>query len=197
MAEKSDKPQLSGGRAFPIIPFVVWTLLSIDTKTDHIIPEPQVEKLWEEVQKLEPQAGDQASDQVVKNPLPEVISDFKDALTQVVAQARQIHANIQGAIDGKDTTMEHVTKMLTRETTLIYEEIKEQVNNFLSEDQEAILDDRPEKAETWAWVVDQTIDKTQTAYIQVLIKVGIPREQAEKQCKNLFAMLKRLLLVLG
>jgi len=71
------------------------------------------------------------------------------------------------------------------------------VNNFLSEDQEAILDDRPEKAETWAWVVDQTMDKAQTAYIQVLIEVEIPREQAENQCKNLFAILKRLLLVLG
>lgn len=190
MAPKSDKLQLSGGHVFPIILFVVWTPLPIDTETD----EPQV---GEEVQKLEPQAGDQVSNQVVKKFSPEVISDFKDALTQVVAQARQIRAIIQEAINKKDITMEHVTKMLTREITVIYKEIKDQVNNFLSEDQEAILDDRPEKAETWAWVVDQTMDKAQTAYIQVLIEVEIPREQAENQCKNLFAILKRLLLVLG
>jgi len=89
MAEKSDKPQLSGGHAFPIIPFVVWTLLSIDTKTDHIIPEPQVEKLWEEVQKLEPQAGDQASNQAMNHSLPEVTSDFKIVLMQVVLLLQQ------------------------------------------------------------------------------------------------------------
>ena len=57
---------------------------------------------------------------------PEVISDFKDALTQVVAQARQIRAIIQEAINKKDITMEHVTKMLTREITVIYKEIKDQ-----------------------------------------------------------------------
>jgi len=74
MAPKSDKLQLSGGHVFPIILSVVWTPLPIDTETD----EPQV---GEEVQKLEPQAGDQVSNQVVKNSSPEVISDFKDALT--------------------------------------------------------------------------------------------------------------------
>jgi len=62
----------------------------------------------------------------VKNSSPEVISDFKDALTQVVAQARQIRAIIQEAINKKDITMEHVTKMLTREITVIYKEIKDQ-----------------------------------------------------------------------
>ena len=62
----------------------------------------------------------------MKNSSPEVISDFKDALTQVVAQARQIRAIIQEAINKKDITMEHVTKMLTREITVIYKEIKDQ-----------------------------------------------------------------------
>jgi len=44
----------------------------------------------------------------------------------VVAQARQIRAIIQEAINKKDITMEHVTKMLTREITVIYKEIKDQ-----------------------------------------------------------------------
>jgi len=127
----------------------------------------------------------------MKNSLPEVTSDFKDALMQVVAQAHQIRASIQEAIDKKGITMEHATKMFAREIT--EEKIKDQA--MTSEDQEKTVEDHAEKAEAWARFVAQAMDKASAAYIRVLTEVGIPREQAERQCKHLFAMLIRLFLV--
>ena len=111
----------------------------------------------------------------------------------MVEQARKIRIDIQKAVDKKDITMEHVTKMLTREVAAVSEEIKD----LLSKDHGAPLEDRAEKTEARTRLVDKVMDKIQTVYIRVLVEVGIPREQAENQAGHLFAMFRRLLLTLG
>ncbi|KAL9711368.1 hypothetical protein Ac2012v2_005914 [Leucoagaricus gongylophorus] len=167
-----------------------------DTETGLFIPEPQVGKIWEEAQKLIPRAGHEVFDQVIKNSSSEVangIRDIKNSLVQVVEQAQQIRTDIQKAIDEKDITMEHVTEMFTREIAAISEKIED----LLSKDHGAPLEDRTEKAEARTRLVDKVMDKIQIVYIRVLVEVGIPREQAENQAGHLFAMFKRLLLTLG
>lgn len=175
----SDKPQLT------------------DVDPGLFAPERRIEKFWEDAQKLGSQTGEQVFDQVVKKfSSPEVISgirDIKNTLAQVVEQARKIRTDIQKAVDKKDITMEHVTKMLTREVAAISEEIKD----LLSKDHGAPLEDRAEKTEARTRLVDKVMDKIQAAYIRVLMEVGIPREKAENQAGHLFAMFKRLLLTLG
>ena len=181
---------------FPNIIICCLSSSHIDTETGLFVPEPQVGKFWEEAQKLIPRAGHEVFDQVIKNSSSEVangIRDIKNSLVQVVEQAQQIRTDIQKAIDGKDITMEHVTEMFTCEIAAISEKIED----LLSKDYGAPLEDRTEKAEARTRLVDKVMDKIQIVYIRVLVEVGIPREQAENQAGHLFAMFKRLLLTLG
>jgi len=181
---------------FPNIIICCLSSSHIDTETGLFVPEPQVGKFWEEAQKLIPRAGHEVFDQVIKNSSSEIangIRDIKNALVQVVEQAQQIRTDIQKAIDEKDITMEHVTEMFTREIAAISEKIED----LLSKDHGAPLEDRTEKAEARTRLVDKVMDKIQIVYIRVLVEVGIPHEQAENQAGHLFAMFKRLLLTLG
>ena len=173
---------------FPNIIICCLSSSHIDTETGLFIPEPQVGKIWEEAQKLIPRAGHEVFDQVIKNSeVANGIRDIKNSLVQVVEQAQQIRTDIQKAIDEKDA------EMFTREIAAISEKIED----LLSKDHGAPLEDRTEKAEARTRLVDKVMDKIQIVYIRVLVEVGIPREQAENQAGHLFAMFKRLLLTLG
>jgi hypothetical protein len=162
--------------------------------------QAQVENFWEEAQKLGPEAGQVVLDQVTKSFPSEVASgvkEFKNALTHVMEHARKIRVDIQTAIEKKDITMEHVTDMFSREISGIYDEIKDQLTELMTNDHEEINMNRRDKAKTRAKLIDKVMDKVQAAYIRVLTEVGVPREKAESQSESFFSWLRRLFLILG
>jgi gas vesicle protein len=174
-----------------VLPSIPKTL--VGSVTDAFTPNNhQLESFWDMAQKLGPQAGQVVLDEVskVSSEVANAVVEFKDATTAVVQHAHKLHRDIQDIIEKKGITIEHVSELLSREISEVYENLKDEVNDSLPQD-------RGEKARARAKLLNQVMEKVQVAYIHVLTEVGLPREETEAHFKNFAPRVVHLMLVIG
>lgn len=167
-------------------------LLSIESVRNVFTPQDQLNRFWEEAQKLGPRAGHVVLDKVTQvfTETRHVVKDFRHSMDQVVEQARQVRFELQTFIDEKDITIEHLSERLSNEIGGVYRELKSEVVDPLPED-------RGERARARAQLVTRAMEKIEKAYVRAIVEVGIPRERAEDQFNRISPKITHVLLITG
>ncbi|KAF7762229.1 hypothetical protein Agabi119p4_8822 [Agaricus bisporus var. burnettii] len=158
-------------------------------------PEAHIKKVWQEVERKGPQIADQLLGQITQAhaDVTPIVNEFKDSISKAISQARKTHDEIQEAIAGKGVTITEISTLLSREVQKIYEDLKDEVDDPLSDDH----DQRSRAPRDRAQLVSQIMEKVGIAYAVVLTGVGVPREVAETQFNDFSSTITPVILISG
>ncbi|KXN85350.1 hypothetical protein AN958_11450 [Leucoagaricus sp. SymC.cos] len=151
-----------------------------------------LENWWEEAQKYGPKAGQVVLNAVVKwyQETAHLVSNLKIAMDDTVQEVRNVRVELETFIAEKDITMDHVSEVLSEEIGKAYKELKDDITVPLPENPS-------EKAKRRSELIEEALRKVDRAYVQAMVRLGIPDEQADQQFQAVLPKIHNVLLVAG